>query len=817
MAKSSYKDNIKNDTRVVRGDADDFYYKLRMVKSGYVIEYNFHELEHYKCNLSLHYVKERYWIINDVSKKIYHAVKNGMSVHTAENYFLSIRRYIKFCDSSDVEPFSKQGYLSFCGVNGELWRQVTLANEPKPYLFMYEDGEGLGLTEKSAALIKRHVNLVLEMGDQPVFEWNRNIPFFANVSNNSAIAYQPHEYGVALKRLQLFFFSVAAQLISFAKDNPGTPPPKKLKVLIDTLSNKVPLEIELNGKFTNRVLGRFCNCLPFNQCMVAAYFILAHYSAFNDNTIRDIRRPIDFITSGKSGKTMRHVTLRGWKGRSNKVVQTLLTDNTDYSIIPESIGNKPGALYASVDKSNGAAFIKVLSELSIAYNPHPNGRLIYQLDKSGNIVQFKDKSLSILSELLGLLSETRYGAVNCIIDAYYLVRDYSVLPEVKKIKGELGDIIVSKKNTICIGYERDVAISLYSQAAFQCFTDESLKFSILPLSITEPDIDGMITVSFGYKNSACQNSFKAPEKFREFFQDVADWAESRTLPNQSLPIESKDGDVTNPPYLFPLGDKGHTNQNYPINIFTKDSISRLGIGSGQFFLALLSSRFRVTTSDKEHASIDSGYNARILLQHSLEQHMRYYKNGNPDENMRITAQAIEVFEHIIHGVDEEEAKAMVCETWKIPVLDHDNYVFLRKPSNPNGVLCDGKPQLDGSTKEYLLSLKQSGKLGLTSEGLNINCYQYDLCTKCKNAKFVDDEHSVYKLLSFIEALLDAVDQYPASASCLENKAKEFEMMMYQHIPIITINAAKKRLVKEGIYPLFDNGNHTEFLYLYGVE
>lgn len=811
MAKSGYKTNITTAVRPTASCVTNECYYLKFTKGGKSIEYNFHELEHRECSLDLALVKRRIAPIQVFAVALYNAIESGMSVNTAENYFLYLRRYIKFCDKKCIEPFSKKGYSAFCGVNGELWRQVDKGNEPKRYLFMYADGEEIGITENTASIIKRQLNLSLELAGLSVFEWDRNIPAFSNISNNSSEPYTSSELDLSLKRLQLFFFSAAAQLVAYSELNPGLPPPTNLNVLLDTLDCGSPFEIQFNEK-KDKGKGEIYHLSPFNQCMAAGYYIFAHYSAFNDGPIRDIRRPIEFVTSKRAGKTIRHTTLRGWKGRSNSVVQTLLTDCEDYSTLPEAIGDEAGALYADVDKRNGAAFIDVLAKLSAAYNPHPNGRLIYHLNRNGNVVPLQDKGLGYLSELLGLLSEERYGTVNRIIEAFYSVRDFDVIPDCTQFQSELGEWLVTKTNASCKCSYRTDALSLYAQAAFQCFTDANLKHAILPLVISERDNEGRVTVSFRYTNTAYQHSFKAPEKYKIFFEDVAEWAASRNpfvqRFNEDLEIKAKRGGYgripTRSPYLFPLGKEHETHQNYSINIFTKNAISRLGIGSGQYFLSLLSSRFRVTTSDREYTSIDGGYNAKILLQHSLEQHLTRYKNGNPNENMRITAQAIEIFEHILQGVNEKEAKEMVRNSWQIPILDHDQYVALRKPSNPNGVLCDGKPQLDNSAREHLLSLKQAGKLGLTDDGLSINCYQYDLCTECKSAKLIDDVHSVYKLLSFVEALLDAIDLYPDSADRLEAKADAFEDLINSNLPRSTIDAAVNRLLIEGRYPLFDD-------------
>jgi hypothetical protein len=820
MAKSGFKANITAEIRPIITNVSDECYKLKFIKGGYEVEYNLHELEHVQCELTFDLVPERIDIAKNFALNLYDCIKNGMSVHTAENYFFAIRRYIKYCDIKALNPFSKQGYLAFVGANGELWRLVALGAEPKRYLFMYDDGETIGLTEKTAALTKRYLKQGLEIAGFPVSVWNRNAPEFSNISNRSAIPYKPYEHELALKRLQLFFFSAAAQLIAFAEQNPGLTPPDKLTVLLDTLSSGLPFEIKFNDE-SDKSTGVISQRSPFNQCMAAAYFIFAHYSAFNDTSIKDIRRPVEFITSKNSEKTIKHTTLRGWKGRSNSVVQALLTDCDDYSLLPEATDNDAGALYADVDKRNGAAFIEVLAKLSDAYNPHSNGFLIYSLDKNGGVVPLHDTALGYLTELLGLFSEDRIGTLNRIIEAFYLVKNSGQIPECTTTKGVFGEVKVSKTNASCKANSQTIHTSLFAQAAFQCFTDANLKNAILPLSISERDSEGMIAISFRYVNTKFQHEFKAPEKYKVFFEDVAAWAESRNPSvqrfNEDVEIKAQRGGYgrapTRSPYLFPLGKEHETHQDYTINIFTKNAISRLGIGSGQYFLSLLSSRFRVTISDREHTSIDGGYNARIVLQHSFEQHMRHYKNGNPNENMRITAQAIEVFEYILQGINEEEAKEMVRYGWQIPILDHDQYVALRKPSNPNGVLCDGIPHLDSSAREHLLSLKQAGKLGLTDDGLTINCYQYDLCTECKSAKLVDDVHSVYKMLSFTEALLDAVDLYPGSAKRLEAIANAFEELINSNLPMATIGAAERRLLEEGRYPLFDDVHSVVVPYL----
>ena len=149
----SYYANITTDVRPNANSISDECYFLKFIKGGYATEYNFHELEHQECNLNLALVENRIAPIQTLAVAIHNAVKDGMSESTAENYFLCLRRYIKFCDNKCIEPFSKQGYLAFCGSNGELWRLVHLGAEPKRYLFMYQNMEETGIQEKTAAIV----------------------------------------------------------------------------------------------------------------------------------------------------------------------------------------------------------------------------------------------------------------------------------------------------------------------------------------------------------------------------------------------------------------------------------------------------------------------------------------------------------------------------------------------------------------------------------------------------------------------------------------------------------------------------------------
>lgn len=103
------------------------------------------------------------------------------------------------------------------------------------------------------------------------------------------------------------------------------------------------------------------------------------------------------------------------------------------------------------------------------------------------------------------------------------------------------------------------------------------------------------------------------------------------------------------------------------------------------------------------------------------------------------------------------------------------------------------------------------KKGIIEEGQDITCYQYDLCVFCKSAKLVDDPYAIYKLLSFLDALSEAIDQYPERASVIQLKINRFQANL-DGLPLETVEQAEDLLEEKGRYPLFDSlSSITQFL------
>jgi hypothetical protein len=126
------------------------------------------------------------------------------------NYKLTyFKSYICFCDKQGVDPFSKVGYLAYMGNDGELWRQVSLSVSKNNFMFQYEDGEELGITEKSAGGIKRTVDDVLTSLNFDTKKLQINLHKFFNCFEDSTKPYDPKEWKLALRRLNFYFTSLA--------------------------------------------------------------------------------------------------------------------------------------------------------------------------------------------------------------------------------------------------------------------------------------------------------------------------------------------------------------------------------------------------------------------------------------------------------------------------------------------------------------------------------------------------------------------------------------------------------------------------------
>ncbi|MDW1764607.1 hypothetical protein R7E79_19950 [Vibrio sp. Vb2135] len=734
---------------------------------------------------------------------------------TSESYIRTklhaLKQYIVFCDFKKLDPFCQAGYISYVGNTGELRRLVEAAHEQKKYQFQYYDGEEAGLLESTAFSKKLCLDSLLSVLDFDVSSWQATIkPFSQERIDSSTQPYSDDEWHALIRRTQLFFFSTATQLIAFKDENPEAKLPDSLDGIVVDRNNDRSITIDLKG---DKGAGT-----PFNQCMAAAYCLIAYYTAFNDTVIKDLRHPIKVVTSKNEGRTSKTIQVRAYKGRSSKDVKALFVDSLESSH-PEASGNGVGFIVADINKRekfgsvDGVSFLQTLETLSKAYSDDPFDTLIYFLNSEGEKAKVSiEHALMKLSWNLNLLSDNRNELTNHLVKTYTDIVEHQKIYSFKWGKRE-DNARFMKKESIALSKKgvthRAVPIAY---AALSCMTDAPLRNALLPLQYSDKDSNGSITVSFKYVDGS-EGQFTIAAKYRSFLQLVERYAETRSLPSrENLAGTARGTQSVRPCFLLPLGSKSTTAQwnegQVPISTYL---LSQCGIGYGDYFLNITSGRIRATHSDLEYKPEERGLTAQKILQHSIDMADKRYRNGHPVSNNKQLSQGLMTLVHIASGKTRSEAIESVKKALEIPILEYETWKKRNQPTNPNGISCDGVIDLVSEKDWHYASRKFAEEKGFITEGQDITCYQYDLCIFCKSAKLVDDPYAIYKLLSFLDVLSEGIDQYPERAELLQSKIERFQVHL-DDLPLETIEKAEDLFDKKGRYPLFDSlASVTQFL------
>lgn len=764
------------------------------------IAFNLRDWCHLQCDPKNTIAKRsRMEQMRKIRKWVDRQLKNQISHDTIYTTLNHLQRYIVFCDTKEFDPFSKVGYLSYCGNNGELRRLVDLSNEPKAYIFQYHDGEEMGLKEAKAAHTKTHVDKGLKAAGFNISAYQATLHGFENGDRTPTTKpYSPQEWRLMLRRVTYCYTSLTTQLITHRDANPDAPPPSTLEVVID----------EVDGKdITITISGDTGAGSPFEQCMYMGYILFAYYTAFNTSTILDIRFPIRKVEQTKTGRTQKYVQVKGYKGRAAKDVHALFTSQPDESMHDEATDDgDAGFIVADICKrdkngiQDGLTYIETMKLFSRAYNNDKHGRLFYSFDKDGNkrAIQRSDAQM-YAAQRLAILSDSRTNLIDHVIQCYTDMVDKHQMNKFTTFTSKVGYTSVSKTvvpfAATCI--KRRVIPLIY--VALTCITDVSLKNILMPLHYSDKNGEGDITVSFSYLDGS-SGSFVVGAKYKAFLESVESYAHRYNV----LPKGRKN---VRPPYLIPLGSKGKTFQwdEDICPIIIPRVLREYGIRMGDYFLNINASRIRATHSDLEYKPEDNGFSARVILQHAVETQERKYANGHPLENNRMGSQGLQALAHISKGMTRNEATNKVKQDLKIPVLAYDKYIERNTPTNPNGVACEGKPDfIESKGKDWhYTARKWAEKEGIIKGGQDITCYQYDLCMFCKNAQLVDDPHSVYKLLSFLEAMSDTIDTYPEKADSIESKINRFKRHL-ENLPYKTLEKAEDMLLQRKRYFLFQS-------------
>ncbi|MCF7497931.1 hypothetical protein L3V35_23350 [Vibrio sp. L5-1] len=727
-------------------------------------------------------------------------------VSIGKQLFHVLHSFIRHADRQQLETFSKESWQSYFGTKGYMWRLVESAERQYAHAYMYDDGQVEGIAEKTAAGKKRLLKYAFSEMGLDVFDWDKGLKDFsvAGKLKKPLENYSKNEHETVLRRLHDKFFLLAPILIAEHKLGRSSEDSKGIVYSLaqSTLSSKKQtLDVEL------MFLEGMTLTEAFNFIMEVGYHLFCHYTAFNDSVVTSVRRPIDFVTEKTEGKVSKYAVIKGFKGRAGKEVT---------GVIGES---ELEEVSARVDKRTGAAFLNMLLELSSIFNPDEHGLLLYQLSVEGLCQELKsDFQNDNIPRKLELFADKRIGLAERLAESINSLCEHSYVEVVKRVDDDEGvrRISKSKKYYKPTSNQYTSIMHRLSVAFMQCFTSQSLRYAQLPLLYSAIDDNGKSTVTCtssliataSHQNSVI--SFYVDEQFLSTIQRIEAWAlgrnplqRKRKKGNQHTSKLSIDGSKYNVEptkgmsYLFPQGRIGET-RHFKQHPVSRSSLLEIGLTPSHFFCTLNSTRFRKTVADNEYR-YGSEASAMAVLQNSKKVFEEHYANGHQGLNNEIIAQALDVIELVIKGVELEEAKQKVRDYWKIEVLSFDEYKKRGKPSNPNGICCDGKPDFEG--KEDKLAQSAAKKMGVTDDLSKLHCYQFDKCHECLNAKLVDEPNQVYKLLSFIDSLMDAADLHPENEE-LEERIESFEEILSQNISDEVLEEAEALLEANGRYFLY---------------
>jgi hypothetical protein len=717
-------------------------------------------LAHRHCKHVNELMEGRISCLRQFEKKAWDYVNNGKSVMSVTAFYTYLQTYIRYCDHNSINAFSRNGYLSYFGNDGELRHLIKIYN-PSLRLWQRKDGDEIGIKESTATVIMSATLTALDWCGLDTQNWKHlHRPFTKNQTPYKA--YSDEDESMIVSRLTALFFGLAPQLITLKNDKSHVP--NKLPVSID-FSNFDEVLLFPTSLKCNSGKGKINASCAFNITMGAAYHLFCYFTSLNDSVVRKVSHPLTIETDSRD-KSLKTIKIRGFKSRSNQEVNALLTDEVESN-----------SIVFNVEKRTGVSFIELLSELSTCYRS--TKELLFTLDEEENISDTFDIRIinTHLVSKLHLVSRSRSLNLPWFSELFYTYSQRNTI-DLISIKNKMQRTVVQKvvfpiskgkvtRNTLKISF-----------CILSCFTDKPLKGILLPLTYSELDTEGNVRVYFSYLDGK-QNYFNVPASYVPLVKDIENWAITRAdAQAKSLPR-----------FLLKVGGRDNAKQWERYNPLTSTFMKRISIPPNDFFLALQSSRFRETTSSQEYSDGKLSH-LKNLLHNTLATLEKHYANGHPETNKRILSQAIQVLERIAAGNSLEQSKEQVKEKLRINMLTHDEWLKNKVITNPNGVACGGKQVL----KEGKNTQRSTNKF-MRQE---LSCSEYDMCHKCKSAKAVDEPNAIYKLISFIDVLKEALDRHPDARPDVQEKIEAFEY---------TLEGTSSDVLKEAMQQFEINGRH----------
>lgn len=733
-----------------------------------VADFDISDLSHLNANSDNDKVKSRLPYLRSFCKNATQYVENGKSAFTVTKHYDNLRAFIVFCDAVNVDPFSEAGYLKFAGNDGELRHRIKI-HSPSKKLWEMSHGEELGIKESTAAINSSLLRRALSWCGLPVESWTTQHRGFSG-EKTSYKGFSDAEEKLLVTRLSELFFTLASQLIVTKTEHLELP--EELPIVLDldgyqeVITVQTSLKTQTHGK--NKHSTSVKPSSAFNLAMGAAYNLMCFFTSLNDSDVKSIAHPITLHTDERD-KSLKVVKVSSLKARSNKEVNAVLTNQS-----------------FEVDKRDGVKFIKTLETLSALYGGGKKGStLIFTLNNLGkinNTFNLSEINKHLMVEL-NLLSPNRISSLPWFKELFYNYRRQHVI-QLKKKTNELGRVVVNKSTHQCSKVAAIQGTTNVAYCILSCYTDLPLKGILLPLTYSEKDLNGNIFVSFKYRNGEI-NGFSIPAADKALIQDIEKFATELADKQESKKHER---------LLLKRGHAKEAPKDWNgISPISSNLMNYWSIGKNEYFISLQSSRWREMTSNQVYSESGVG-GVQSILQNLLQTIDKHYANGDPRLNKVIVSQAIQVMEQLNEDMGLEHAKKTVAAKLGIPILAHDEWKKKqeeeRAKTNPNGIHCNGQQNIQGG--------RNTQRKTNNAMRLALPCAEYDMCYKCGSAKAVDEVQSIYKLISFIDVLKEALDQYPDAKDEVHEKIAAFEL---------TLDRASPDVYENAMVLFFKNGRH----------
>ena len=135
---------------------------INFTRQGANREINLACLDHLFADLNQPQVEcsARFTVIDKLKQQIKSHVELGRT-SSAHQLNLTLQSFIRNADNQQLEAFSKESWKSYFGAKGYMWRLVESAERQYAQPYMYDDGQVIGISEKTAAGTKRLIPIPL--------------------------------------------------------------------------------------------------------------------------------------------------------------------------------------------------------------------------------------------------------------------------------------------------------------------------------------------------------------------------------------------------------------------------------------------------------------------------------------------------------------------------------------------------------------------------------------------------------------------------------------------------------------------------------